>query len=80
MKSLHLAISVISFYASVDFCRLLIAFANSLDPDQDRQNVGPELDPNRLTLWLWSESIFWRKKERKEPADDNTERLEIYLA
>ena len=29
----------------------LVAFANSLDPDQDRQNVGPDLDPNRLTVW-----------------------------
>ena len=29
---------------------LLIPFANSLDPDQDRQNVGPDLDPNCLTL------------------------------
>ena len=27
-----------------------IIFANSLDPDQARQNVGPDLDPNRLTL------------------------------
>ena len=26
------------FYASPDFCRLLIIFANSLDPDQDGQN------------------------------------------
>ena len=25
---------------------LLVAFANSLDPDQDRQNVGPDLDSN----------------------------------
>ena len=25
-------------------------FANSLDPDQARQNVGPDLDPNCLTL------------------------------
>ena len=31
------------------FC-LLITFANSLDADQDRQNVGPDLDPNCLTL------------------------------
>ena len=23
------------------------AFENSLDPDQDRQNVGPDLDPNQ---------------------------------
>ena len=22
--------------------------SNVLDPDQDRQNVGPDLDPNRL--------------------------------
>ena len=28
------------------FCRLLITFANSLDPDQAPQNVGPDLDPN----------------------------------
>ena len=39
------------FLASRDFCRLLnIAFANSLDPDQDQHNVGPDLDPNHLTL------------------------------
>ena len=31
-------------------CRLLISFANSLDPDQDRQKAGPDLDPNGLTL------------------------------
>ena len=29
-------------------CCLMIFFANNLDPDQDRQNVGPDLDPNRL--------------------------------
>ena len=28
---------------------LLITFANSLDPDQARHNVGPDLDPNCLT-------------------------------
>ena len=28
------------------------SFANSLDPDQDRHNVGPDLDPNRLALYL----------------------------
>ena len=33
-----------------DFCRLLITFANNLDPDQDRQNVGPGLDPICLIL------------------------------
>ena len=29
---------------------VLITFANSLDPDQDRENVGLDLDPNCLTL------------------------------
>ena len=31
-------------------CHLLITFANNLDPYQARQNVGPDLDPNWLTL------------------------------
>ena len=31
--------------------RLLITYANSLDIDQDHQNVDPDLNPNRLTLW-----------------------------
>ena len=31
-----------------DFCCLLITFANSLDPDQARPFVGPDLDPNCL--------------------------------
>ena len=37
-------------------CRLLITFANSLDPDQARQNVGPDLDPNFDTL-----KVFFKK-------------------
>ena len=32
-----------------DFCHLLITLANSLDPDQARRNVRPDLDPNCLT-------------------------------
>ena len=39
-----------SFLVSGNFCCLLIIFANSLDPDQDPQNVGPDLDPNCFTL------------------------------
>ena len=38
-----------SLPASVNFCHLLITYANILDPDQARQNVGPDLDPNCLT-------------------------------
>ena len=39
-----------SFLASSDFCHLLITVANGLDPDQDQQKVGPDLDPNHLAL------------------------------
>ena len=46
-----------SFHVSGDFCHLLITFANSLAPDQDRQNFSPDLDSNRLTLWQY----FWKK-------------------
>ena len=38
-----------SLPARGDICCLLITFANSLDPDQARQNLGPDLDPNCLT-------------------------------
>ena len=38
-----------SLPASGDFCHLLIALANSLDPDQARHFVGPDLEPNCLT-------------------------------
>ena len=37
------------YLASGNFCHLLKTFANSLDPDKDRHNVGPDLDPNFLT-------------------------------
>ena len=33
-------------------CRLLVTFANSLDPDQARRFVGPDLDQNCLTLMV----------------------------
>ena len=32
---------------------LLITFANSFDPNQVRQNVGPDMDPNCLTPGLY---------------------------
>ena len=39
--------------------------ANRLDPDQDLQNVGPDLDPNRLTLGV-SESILKRSVDHNK--------------
>ena len=38
-------ISLNSLPASDNFCRLLIIFANNLDPDQARHFFGPDLDP-----------------------------------
>ena len=35
--------------------------ANSLDPDQARLNVGPDLDTNCLTPWWDSRMIFFFK-------------------
>ena len=49
MYALYL-VSLNSLSANGDFYCLLITFTNSLDPDQDRQNVGPDLDLNCLTL------------------------------
>ena len=43
-------VNINTFLASDNLYRLLITFANSLNPDQDRQNVDPDLSPNRLTL------------------------------
>ena len=37
-------------HVAANFCHLLITFANSLDQDQDRHSVGPDPDPNCLTL------------------------------
>ena len=35
-------------YFSIIFFRNTIRVSNSLDPDQARHNVGPDLDPNCL--------------------------------
>ena len=48
-----------SFLASSDICHLLITLANSLDPDQDGQNVGPDLDPKLFdTLIVFLNEYF----------------------
>ena len=33
------------------FCGLLITFTNSLEPDQGRQNISLDLNPNHLALY-----------------------------
>ena len=47
-----------SLHASGNFCRLLINFANSLDPDQAWQYVRPDLDPTSLIFWWYSQKNF----------------------
>ena len=42
-----------SLPARGDSCCLPITFANSLDPDQARLNVGPDLEPNCFTPSLY---------------------------
>ena len=58
-----------SFSSSGEFCRLLITFANSLDPDLAWQNIGPDLDSNCLTLWLY----FWKIVLKKLILKKNTQ-------
>ena len=41
---------IYSSHAISNFYRLLITFANSLDLNQDRPKVDPDLGPNCLTL------------------------------
>ena len=57
-KLCWLNITVYLFLARGDFCHLLITFANSLDPDQGRQIVGPDLDQNCLTLMVFLKESF----------------------
>ena len=48
-----------------------MTFANSLDPDQARQKVGPDLHPNCLTLMVFLKECF----EKKSAGDKNNERF-----
>ena len=48
-------LAIESSSADVDFILIALsadAFENSLEPDQARQNVWPDLDPNCLTLMV----------------------------
>ena len=49
---------------------LVITFVNSLDPDQARQNVGPDQDPNCLTLMVILKEFFKKKVMKKKSSGD----------
>ena len=49
------------------YCHRLITFANSLNPDQAQQNVGPDLDQNCLFLkqFFFKKLIFKNIRRQK---------------
>ena len=49
----------------METCRLLITFANSLDPDQDQQNVGSDLDANCLCRTHFLKKLILKKKSQQ---------------
>ena len=55
----------------METCRLLITFANSLDPDQDQQNVGPDLDPNCLCHTHFFEKVNFETVSRRHGKHEN---------
>ena len=67
----YLILSIPDLCTLTFFCCLLIAFANSLDPGQYRQNIGLEIDTDRLPP---SDSvpviIFEKAILKKKTADD----------
>ena len=52
---------IYSLPASGEFCQLLVILANSLDPHQARQNVGPDLDPKCFALLCYSRKNILKK-------------------
>ena len=49
------------FFAFALYLLAAKTFANGLDSDQDRQNVGPDLDPNHFDKDIVSEN-FWKSR------------------
>ena len=56
----------ISFPTNVNICGLLITFAKSLDPDQARHFVGPDLDPNCFGMLMVFQKYFFEKVNLKK--------------
>ena len=70
--SLHSPLlSLNSFLADDDHCRLLITFANSLDPDQVRQKVSPDLDPKPLGFLIAFLKELFEKNNFDKKSTDN---------
>ena len=58
--------------------RLLTTFAKSLNQAQDVQNVGPDLDPNHLTLIVFLKEFF-EKVNFEKKLDNKTMKSTQYI-
>ena len=56
-----------------------ITFANRLDPNQAGQNIGPDLDPNYLTLIVLLKEFFEKVDFEKESADNKKKHENVKL-
>ena len=69
-----------SFPASGDFCRLLITFANSLNPDKARQNGRSEsklFDTLMVFLKDFLKKVNYKKKKKKKKSTDDKKHTKL---
>ena len=67
--SLRRLVTCNALRASGEFCRMLITFANSLDP------VGPDLDLKRFDILMVVLNGFFEKETEKKREKNNSRRL-----
>ena len=76
-KNMHLfSIRIANYYQ----CRLLITFANSLYPDQVRQNIGLDLDPYCFPLVFLKEFLKNSADDKKKHAKFTQSRTNLLQA
>ena len=66
-QSVHMAELCSWLWILLYFYRLLITFANSLDPERARQNVGPDLDLFDDPLMVFLKDFFEKVNLKKIP-------------
>ena len=61
----------------LQICRLLLTFANSLDPDQAQHNFQSYLEPKMVDTQM---VFFFLKKKSKKKSEDNNNKMKNYPA
>ena len=56
---------------TLSYCRMLITFVNRLDPDQARQNIGPDLDNLMVFLKEFFGKVDLEKISRRQKSMHN---------